>query len=147
LSQVVERHADALTRWRRAPVGNEAPGGEPLTEADGRVRTALVGVLPVLTDTAQASAAVDLRRSPVPGYGPPPPLRPWGIVVGHEGVFRLTLLALLDLPLERFWAFPFVLCGVTVVDLRDGRAVLRAHNLADHLAPLAFEEAPDPPRA
>jgi probable phosphoglycerate mutase len=147
LSQVVERYADALTRWRRAPVGNEAPGGEPLTEADGRVRTALVGVLPVLTDTAQASAAVDLRRSPVPGYGPPPPLRPWGIVVGHEGVFRLTLLALLDLPLERFWAFPFVLCGVTVVDLRDGRAVLRAHNLADHLAPLATEEAPDPHRA
>lgn len=140
LSQVVERHADALTRWRRAPLGNEAPGGEPLTEADGRIRTALAGILPVLAGAAQASVAFDLRRSPVPGYGPPPPPRPWGIVVGHEGVFRLTLLALLDLPLTRFWAFPFVLCGVTAVDLRDGRAVLRAHNLADHLAPLAVEE-------
>lgn len=147
LSQVVERHADALARWRRAPVGNEAPGGEPLATADGRVRAALAGILPALAGAAPTSPAVDLRRSPVPGYGPPPPLRPWGIVVGHEGVFRLALLTLLDLPLERFWAFPFVLCGVTVVDLRDRRAVLRAHNLADHLAPLDAEEGSDPPRA
>jgi broad specificity phosphatase PhoE len=151
-TDVVERYADDLGRWRRAPVGNEAPGGELLTEADGRVRTALAGMLPVLAGAAQASVeqaslAVDLWRSPVPGYGPPPPLRPWGVVVGHEGVFRLTLLALLDLPLERFWAFPFVLGGVTVVDLRQGRAVLRAHNLADHLAPLAVEEASEPRRA
>ena len=31
------------------------------------------------------------------------------------------------------WSFD--LCGITVVELRAGRPVLRAHNLTDHLAP------------
>jgi broad specificity phosphatase PhoE len=40
---------------------------------------------------------------------------------------------LLGVPLERFWAFPFGLCSITIVELRNGIARLRAHNLSDHL--------------
>ena len=50
---------------------------------------------------------------------------------------RLALLELLGIPLERYWGFPFALCAVTVVELANGRARLRAHNLAEHLASLA----------
>ncbi len=46
------------------------------------------------------------------------------------------MLTLFDLPLERFWMWSFDLCGITVVELRAGRPVLRAHNLTGHLAPV-----------
>lgn len=66
---------------------------------------------------------------------------PWTILVGHDGIFKVTLLTLLDLPLERFWAFSFALGGISVVDFLGGRPVLRAHNLVEHLAPLLDEQA------
>jgi hypothetical protein len=43
-------------------------------------------------------------------------------------------------PLERFWSFPFNLASITVVTLHSGVAALRAHNLSDHLEPLAHED-------
>jgi hypothetical protein len=46
---------------------------------------------------------------------------------------------LFELPLERFWMWSMDLCGLTVVELRAGRPVLRAHDLTAHLADL--EEA------
>jgi hypothetical protein len=46
------------------------------------------------------------------------------------------MLTLFDLPLERFWMWSFELCAISVVDIRAGRAVLRAHNLTGHLAPV-----------
>ena len=82
-----------------------------------------------------------LDRDPVPGYastGASAPA-PWAVLVAHDGVFRLALLSLLDLPYERFWSVPFNLCAITVVDVHDGSATLRAHNLSEHLAPLAAE--------
>ena len=62
-------------------------------------------------------------------------------MVGHDGVFKVTLLTLFDLPLERFWMWSMDLCAITVVELRAGRPVLRAHNLTGHLADLANAEA------
>ena len=67
---------------------------------------------------------------------------PWTLLVAHDGIFKVVLLTLLDLPLDRFWTFPFALCGITVVEFRDGRGILRAHNLTDHLATLAATEVP-----
>ena len=61
--------------------------------------------------------------------------------MGHDGVFKVLLLTLFDLPLERFWGFPFALAGVTVIEIRDGRPILRAHNVTEHLAPLLEERA------
>ena len=56
-------------------------------------------------------------------------------------MFKVVLLTLFDIPLSRFWMFSFALCGITVVEFRGGRAVLRAHNLTEHLAPMLDEEA------
>jgi broad specificity phosphatase PhoE len=63
------------------------------------------------------------------------------VVVGHDGAFKVLLLTLLDLPLERFWSFPFAVCGITVVELRAGRPILRLHASTEHLAPLLEEQA------
>jgi broad specificity phosphatase PhoE len=64
---------------------------------------------------------------------------PWAIVVGHGGTLRLALLTLFGIPLDRFWSFAFAPCAISVVQLAHGRASLVAHNLTDHLAPLATD--------
>jgi broad specificity phosphatase PhoE len=56
--------------------------------------------------------------------------------VAHDGILRLMLMRLLGVSADRYWAFPFGLCCVTVVELRGGIARLRAHNLAEHLGPV-----------
>lgn len=108
--------------WRRDPIGTTPPGGETLGEADARVRAAVPGLL----------ASLAAARAPDRGDGD----QPWSIVVAHGGILRLLLFALLDLPLDRFWAFPFALASVSVVTVGGGRASLAAHNLAEHLAGL-----------
>lgn len=137
--EIRERYAAELAGWRRHPTETWAPGGEPLHDVQARVRPALGAILARLADGRPAGS---LDRSQVAGYrgtdGPGD--RPWTIVVGHDGVFKVLLLTLLDLPLERFWSFSFGLCGISVVELRGGRPVLVALNLVEHLAPLREEE-------
>jgi hypothetical protein len=70
---------------------------------------------------------------------------PWTLLIGHDGIFKVVLLTLLGLPLERFWIFPWGLTGISVVELVDGRAVLRAHNLTEHLGSLEADGRTDPP--
>jgi broad specificity phosphatase PhoE len=133
---VSERWADLLAGWRDDPLTAWAPGGESIVEVDARVRPALSRTLEELASSATPGAA---DRSPVLGYADLPSEEPWSIIVGHDGVFKVTLLALLDLPLSRFWTFPFALCGITVVELRTGRPRLRLFNATDHLGPLETE--------
>jgi broad specificity phosphatase PhoE len=133
---VSERWKDVLDGWRDDPLTAWAPGGESLPEVDARVRVALGRLLGELAAAAPKDA---VERSHVLGYTDLPSNEPWSVVVGHDGVFKVTLLALLDLPLRRFWTFPFALCGITVVELRGGRPRLRLHNATDHLAPLELE--------
>ncbi len=140
---VSERWKDVLARWREDPLTAWAPGGESLPEVDVRVRVALGRVLDEL---AAASPEDAVERSHVLGYADLPSNEPWSVIVGHDGVFKVTLLALLDLPLSRFWTFPFALCGITVVELRGGRPRLRLHNATDHLAPLESEAEGAAPR-
>jgi broad specificity phosphatase PhoE len=61
--------------------------------------------------------------------------------VGHDGIFKVLLLTLFGLPLEQFWMWSFDLCGISVVEFRAGRPVVRAINLTEHLAPLLDEAA------
>lgn len=140
---VSERWKDVLDGWRDDPLTAWAPGGESLPEVDARVR---VAVRRLLGELAAASPEDAVERSHVLGYGDLPSNEPWSVVVGHDGVFKVTLLALLDLPLSRFWTFPFALCGITVVELRGGRPRLRLHNATDHLAPLESEAAAEAAR-
>ena len=134
---IAERWGDVLEGWRTDPLSAWAPGGESLLEVDARVRASLAIALGQLG----AAAGTGVTRSHVLGYHEGPGDEPWSLLVGHDGVFKVTLLALLDLPLGRFWSFPFALCGISVVELRRGRSRLRLLNAADHLAPLEDEVA------
>lgn len=137
-AEIEARWPDVLAGWRRDPLAMWAPGGESLNAVDGRVRIALEQILARLREREGATAG---HRSQVLGYGEAPSHDPWSIVVGHDGAFKIALLALLDLPLARFWSFPFALCGISVIEFRGGRPRLRAHNLTDHLAPFDDERA------
>ena len=129
--EVAARFGAELAAWRRTPLTAWAPGGESLPDVAARVRPALAAILARLA-VGRAPGTPD--RSQVAGYATPVPDHPWSIVVGHDGVFKVTLLTLFDLPLDRFWMWSMEPCGITVVELRAGRRVLRAHNLTAHLA-------------
>jgi phosphoserine phosphatase len=115
-AEVAERDGDRYRGWRREPTRYHGPGGEDLADAAARVADAFADIL-------RAIRAAERHD-------------PWALVVAHDGVFRLAVLALFGLPLERFWLFPFGQCSITVIDIRGGRPMFRAHNLAAHLASL-----------
>jgi len=132
--EVVARYADELEAWRHHPLTAHAPGGEPLVEAAERVHRVLQAVIAGLVGAAPGPAS---DRTSVGGYPAGHGAEaPWTLLVGHDGIFKVALLGLLDLPLDRFWAFPWALTGISVVEFVAGRAILRAHNLTDHLGPL-----------
>ncbi len=136
-SEISARYGSQLAAWRRRPTEAWAPGGESLPEVQARVRPALAAVLARL---AGGRPAGSLDRPQVAGYRDPVPDQPWSIVVGHDGVFKVALLTLFDLPLDHFWMWSLDLCGISVIELRAGRPVLRAHNLTAHLASLLGDD-------
>ena len=136
--EISARYGPELSAWRRTPLQGWAPGGESLPEVQARVVPALAAVLAKLGE-GRAPGTHD--RSQVAGYQDVRPDHPWSVVVGHDGAFKVLLLTLFDLPLERFWMWSMDLCGIAIVELRAGRPVVRAHNLTDHLADLADEDA------
>ncbi len=138
--EIAARYSAALAGWRRRPTQTWAPGGESLAQVQARVRPALATLLRRLAAGREPGT---LDRSQVAGYRGTALAddRPWTIAVGHDGLFKVLLLTLFDLPLERFWSLSTSLCGITVVELRAGRPVLVAHNLTEHLAPLREDEA------
>jgi len=132
--EVVARYPAELEAWRLRPAEANAPGGESIRAADRRVRTALAAVVAGLAGAVPGQGPDGTSVGGYPaGHGTD---TPWALLVGHDGIFKVALLALLDLPLERFWTFPWALTGISVVEIVSGRAVLRAHNLTDHLGPL-----------
>jgi broad specificity phosphatase PhoE len=134
--EISARYGPELAAWRRTPLEGWAPGGESLPEVQARVVPALAKMLAGLGE-GRTPGTHD--RPQVAGYQDVRPDHPWSIVVGHDGVFKVVLLTLFDLPLERFWMWSMDLCGIAIIELRAGRPVVRAHNLTDHLADLADE--------
>jgi phosphoserine phosphatase len=132
--EVEERYPAEIAGWRRDPVRVHAPGGESLPEVDARVRAALARVLEELVGAGSPGPAG------TPSYYEPQ-AGPWTLLVGHDGAFKVALLALLGLPLDRFWTFTQTTTGIAVLDIRNGRTVLRAWNRTEHLAPLELEAA------
>ncbi len=132
-AEIEAHHAPLLAAWRSRPLAANAPGGERVLDVQRRVESALRTIL------VRLAAVPPVPRSETTAMGYPPSAAldtPWSLLVGHDGVFKVALLTILGLPLERFWAFPFAMCGITIVEIRGGMPVLRAHNLTEHLAPL-----------
>jgi broad specificity phosphatase PhoE len=133
--EIGARFGDSLAAWRRWPTRVHAPGGENLDQVSSRVEGALASLLGRLADGGERGT---LDRHQVLGYEDgSADLRRWALLVGHGGVFRVVTCLLLGLPLDHFWNFDFGLAAITVVEIRAGRAVLRALNLDSHLGPEA----------
>jgi len=136
---------EEIAGWRRDPVRTFAPGGESLAEVDRRVRGVLAGVIDGLARASSTALAAEeasaVAGSPAPATASfyDPHAGPWTLLVGHDGAFKVALLALLGLPLDRFWTFTQTTTGIAVLDIRNGRTVLRAWNRTEHLAPLEIE--------
>lgn len=138
--EIATRYAEELAGWRRRPWEVWAPGGESIAAVQARVRPALATVLERLgRDYPRGS----LDRPQVGGYAGAGHHgdQPWSVIVGHDGVFKVTMLTLFGIPLTHFWMFTMGLTGITVVELRGGRPVVRAANLTEHLAALLDERA------
>jgi broad specificity phosphatase PhoE len=131
--EVAARYGEELAAWRRNPLQGWAPGGESLPEVQARLRPGLGEILARLGEGRPPGTH---DRPQVAGYADEPSDQRWSVVVGHDGVFKVALLTLFDLPLERFWMWSMDLCAITVIEFRAGRPVLRAHDLTAHLAPL-----------
>jgi broad specificity phosphatase PhoE len=136
---IVRRWPAELSAWRHRPWESVAPGGESLALVQARVRPALRRAMETLGRDRPRGT---FDRPQVGGYAGVDQGRdqPWSVLVGHDGVFKVVLLTLFGLPLTEFWMFSFGLTGITIVELRGGRPVLRAHNLTAHLAPLEDEQ-------
>lgn len=134
--EIAARYADILAVWRRRPTEGWAPGGESLADVAARARPALGRMLATL---ASAGVPGTRDRDQVPGYGEAAATHPWSVVVAHDGVFKVALLTLFDLPLDRFWMWSMDLCACSIIEFRAGQPVLRAHNLSAHLASLLDE--------
>jgi len=136
-SEIAETDGERLAAWRRSPTTAWAPGGEPLADVRERV---LPGLADLLSELATAGRPGSILAPQVGGYRDQHPLdHPWTILVAHDGVFKVALLALFDLPLERFWMWTSDLCAISIVEIRAGRPVARAMNLTEHLAGLVDE--------
>lgn len=138
-TEIEARWPDILATWRRRPLEAWAPGGEPLPDVQSRLRPGLATVLADLAAAGGAGGSLD--RPQVAGYRTGPSEGPWSVIVGHDGVFKVLLLTLFDLPLDRFWMWSFDLAGISVIEIRGGRPLVRAMNLVEHLAPVLDEEA------
>jgi probable phosphoglycerate mutase len=136
--EILARYREILMAWRRSPTTAWAPGGESIVDVQVRLRPTLTTMLAGL---AAGGTPGTLERSQVSGYGEGPATHPWSIAVGHDGLFKVLLLTLFELPLERFWMWAMDLAAITVVEFRAGRPVLRAHNLTGHLSTLLDEAA------
>jgi probable phosphoglycerate mutase len=136
--EIMATHGAELAAWRRRPTESWAPGGESLTEVAARVRVGLAAALSALAGAGQPGTR---DRDQVAGYGDETIAHPWSILVGHDGVFKVTLLTLFDLPLERFWMWTMDLCAISAIEFRGGQPVVRAHNLTGHLAALLDAQA------
>jgi probable phosphoglycerate mutase len=122
---LTETDADAARHTLAGGAGTPAPDGLPTPSG---------GAVPGHLDPVVGG----------PGDAPDPDVEPWSVIVAHDGILRVVLLRILGLPLDQYWSFPFGLCCVSVVEVRGGRARLRAHNLDGHLAAIEDRPGHDP---
>ena len=120
------------------PLGTVVPGGESLAQLQERVLAALADVLaaggehlPGLPQRplAAASAEASGMRSRAP--------RRAACVVTHDGPLRAIVNHLLAVPAGHWWTVTTSHAGISVVDVADGVASIRALNCTAHLEGVA----------
>jgi phosphoserine phosphatase len=63
------------------------------------------------------------------------------VLVGHDSVNRVLLLALLDLPISAYWRFAQEPCCLNVIDLSGAKVTIRSINETQHLEAVATQQA------
>ena len=122
--------------------GRRPRPGRPEESGSVEVRARVIpGLDDLLAELAAAGRPGSILAPQVGGYHDAAADQPWTILVGHDGVFKVVLLTLFDLPLERFWMWSSDLCGFSIIEFRAGRPAIRAMNLTEHLAGLLDEVA------
>ena len=135
---IARRWPAELSAWRRRPHEAWAPGGESLAQVAGRApgprsRAILERLGPRLPARHPRPPAGRRLRGRRAGGRPAvvDPRRPRRRVQGRAAD------AVRPAARRTSGCSRFGLSGITVVEFRGGRPVLRAHNLTEHLAPLA----------
>ena len=134
--EVEERYPAEIAGWRRDPVARP--------RARRRIARARWTPASAPPSAACSTELAGGRRAPGPAGTPSyydPHAGPWALLVGPRRRVQGGLLALLGLPLDRFWTFTQTTTGIAVLDIRNGRTILRAWNRTEHLAPLELEAA------
>jgi len=108
-AEVQAEDSAAFSLWQTSPQLMRFPSGESLQDLVARTAD-------VLRDM--------LARHPAETV----------VLVGHDSVNRALLLQLLDQPLSAYWRLSQDPCGVSEVDIEDGRARARRINEIGHLA-------------
>jgi broad specificity phosphatase PhoE len=98
--------------WRSAPHLVRFPGGESLQDLVARAADALRLVLDRHPDEAV-------------------------VMVAHDSVNRALLLQLIDQPLSAYWRLAQDPCGISEIDIKNGRTRVRRINETAHLAGLS----------
>ena len=108
--QVEQRWPGAIRRLSEEP-GFRVPGGETLSELLARLLPALEALVPAEQGKSDGDA----------------------IVVSHKGAIRVLLSHLLGFPIHHYKRIEQENCAINRLRLRDGRFVVAATNLTDHL--------------
>jgi broad specificity phosphatase PhoE len=103
----VEMHV-LIARWRTCPQDVRFPGGESLQDLVARTANAL---------------RLFTARHPDQTI----------VAVGHDSVNRALLLQLLDQPLSAYWRIAQSPCGITEIEIRDGRVRVLTVNDHEHV--------------
>jgi len=98
--------------WRAAPHLVRFPGGESLQDLVARAADALRLVLDRHGDQTT-------------------------VMVGHDSINRALLLQLTDQPLSAYWRLAQDPCGISEIDVKEGRSRVRRINETAHLEGLA----------
>jgi phosphoserine phosphatase len=106
--EVEAQDPELFARWRGAPQLVRFPDGDSLQDLIGRGADAIRLVL-------------DRHRTETV------------VLVGHDSVNRAILLQLLDQPLSAYWRLTQDPCGISEIDVLDGRVRARLVNGTRHL--------------
>ncbi len=108
MAEIGAAHPELLAAWHTNPLHVRLPGGETLAEMQLRVAAALTDIVAAHPDETVA-------------------------VIGHGGTVRALIVTALGADLSVFRRLRFDNCSISLLDVTDGRYLLRTCNDLCHL--------------